>query len=216
MAEINRRHFLTTATAGAAALASRNMSRAASANETVVLAIMGTNGRGSQLAGEFAQQAGAEIAYICDCDERAIQKGIEAATAHGGRKPEGLKDFRRALDDPAVDALVCAAPNHWHAAATILACLAGKHVYVEKPASQTPDEGERMIAAARGASRVVQVGLQRRSSPLYRTAVERVRGGAIGRVLYARSWYFANRPSIGRGKETAPPAWLDYNLWQGP
>jgi predicted dehydrogenase len=218
MTEINRRHFLTTATAtaSAAVLASRNISRAASANDTVVLAIMGTNGRGSQLATDFAQQTGAEIAYICDCDERAIQKGIDAASVHGGRKPQGIKDFRKALDDPAVDAIVCAAPNHWHAPATILACLAGKHVYVEKPASQTPDEGERMVAAARSASRVVQVGLQRRSSPLYRTAVERVRGGAIGRVLYARSWYFANRPSIGRGNETAPPSWLDYNLWQGP
>jgi predicted dehydrogenase len=97
-----------------------------------------------------------------------------------------------------------------------LACQAGKHVYVEKPASQTPDEGERMISAARETKRVVQVGLQRRSNPLYRKMVERVRSGAIGRVLYAKSWYLANRPSIGRGKETSPPAWLDYDLWQGP
>ncbi|HEX2475830.1 MAG TPA: Gfo/Idh/MocA family oxidoreductase, partial [Lacipirellulaceae bacterium] len=151
MTEINRRRFLTTATASAAVLASRNIGRAASASDTVVLAIMGANNRGSQLATGFAQQTGAEIAYICDCDERAIKTGIDAATSHGGRKPQGIKDFRKALDDPAVDALVCAAPNHWHAPATILACLAGKHVYVEKPASQTPDEGERMIAAGRSA-----------------------------------------------------------------
>jgi predicted dehydrogenase len=216
MNEMNRRHFFTTATAGAAVLASRNVRAAASASDTVVLAIMGTNGRGSDLASAFAKQSGVEIAYISDCDERAIQKGIDATAAQGSRKPQGIKDFRRALDDSAVDAIVCAAPNHWHAAATILACLAGKHVYVEKPACQTSDEGERMIAAARNANRVVQVGLQRRSSPLYRTVVDRVRGGAIGRVLYAKSWYFANRPSIGRGKETEPPAWLDYNLWQGP
>lgn len=216
MTEMNRRNFLTAATAGAAVLASGRAGRAASANETIVLAIMGTNGRGSQLASGFAKQAGAEIAYICDCDEQAIQKGTDAATTDGARKPQGIKDFRRALDDPAVDAIVCAAPNHWHAAATILGCLAGKHVYVEKPASQTPEEGERMIAAARKANRVVQVGLQRRSSPLYREVAERVRGGAIGRALYSRSWYFANRQSIGHGKETAPPEWLDYNLWQGP
>ena len=131
------------------------------------LALMGANNRGSQLATGFAKQAGVEIAYVCDCDERAIGKGIEAATSNGGRKPKGIKDFRQALDDPAVDGLICAAPNHWHAAATILACAAGKHVYVEKPASHTPDEGERMIAAARSANRVVQVGLQRRSGPLY-------------------------------------------------
>jgi predicted dehydrogenase len=216
MSEIDRRRFLATATAAGVALASRRTGRAAAANDTVVLAIMGANNRGSQLAGGFARQRGAEIAYICDCDERAIQKGIDAATSDGGRKPRGLKDFRQALEDPAVDALVCAAPNHWHAPATILACSAGKHVYVEKPASHTADEGERMIAAARKANRVVQVGLQRRSSPLFRNVVARLRDGAIGRVLYTRSWYFANRPTIGRGGETSPPAWLDYNLWQGP
>jgi predicted dehydrogenase len=177
---------------------------------------MGLNGRGSQLAASFANQAGVEIAYVCDCDERVIQKGSAAAKSQGGRAPQGIKDFRRALDDAAVDALVCAAPNHWHAAATILACQAGKHVYVEKPASQTADEGERMIAAARRSNRVVQVGLQRRSSPLYRKVAERVREGAIGNVLYARSWYYANRPTIGRGQPTSPPAGLDYDLWQGP
>jgi predicted dehydrogenase len=216
MAKINRRSFLTAATATTVALASRRSTRAADANDTVVLAIMGANGRGSQLATSFAKLPGAEIAYICDCDERAIQRGIDAATSQGGRRPQGIKDFRHALDDQLVDAIVCAAPNHWHAAATILACLAGKHVYVEKPVSQTADEGERMISAARKTNRVVQVGLQRRTNPRYRAIVERVKGGAIGRVLYAKSWYFANRPSIGRGKETSPPAWLDYNLWQGP
>jgi predicted dehydrogenase len=216
MTEINRRSFLTTASAAAVALASHRSARAAAANDTVVLAIMGVNGRGSQLAAGFAQQSGVEIAYVCDCDERVVQKGIDAATSQGGRKPQAVKDFRRALADPAVDALVCAAPNHWHAAATILACEAGKHVYVEKPASHTADEGERMTAAARKANRLVQVGLQRRSNPLYRKVAERVRGGAIGKVLYAKSCYFANRPAIGHSQATSPPSGLDYNLWQGP
>jgi predicted dehydrogenase len=216
MAECDRRHFLATATAATVALAAGRTVRAASANDTVVLAVIGTNSRGSQLATGFAQQEGVKFAYICDCDERAIQKGIDAATSHGGRAPKGIKDFRRALDDPAVDAVIVATPNHWHALATILACAAGKHVYVEKPVSHTADEGERMIAAARVANRMVQSGLQRRSGPLYRTAVDRMRSGRIGRVLYARSWYFSNRPTIGRGKEVPPPAWLDYDLWQGP
>lgn len=216
MTACTRRKFLGGATATTLALAARGRARAAQANDTVVLAVMGTNGRGSQLASQFAQQDGADIAYICDPDERAIGKGIAAATSGGARKPQGVKDFRRALDDAAVDALVCAAPNHWHAAATILACAAGKHVYVEKPASHTPDEGERMVAAARDTGRMVQVGLQRRSSPLYRQAIDRVRQGALGKVLYARSTYHADRTSIGRGKATAIPTWLDYNLWQGP
>jgi predicted dehydrogenase len=216
MAPMNRRNFLAGATAATLALASRKSARAADANDKVVLAVMGANNRGSQLATAFARQSGAEIAYVCDCDERAIEKGIAAVTSAGGRKPQGIKDFRHALDDSAVDALVCAAPNHWHAAATILACAAGKHVYVEKPVSHTPEEGERMIAAARDANRVVQVGLQRRSGELYRKMIERVREGAIGEVRYARSTYNADRPSVGRASSTSPPAWLDYNLWQGP
>lgn len=216
MADFNRRMFLAGATGATVAMASGKRLRAADANDTVVLAIMGANNRGSQLVEGFSKQRGAEIAYICDCDDRAMAKGIETAAAHFGKKPLGVKDFRKALDDPAVDALVCAAPNHWHAAATILACAAGKHVYVEKPASHTPEEGERMIAAARSGKRVVQVGLQRRSSPLYHKVFQRIREGAIGRALYANGLYFAERPSVGHREPMAPPPWLDYDLWQGP
>lgn len=216
MSEVNRRTFLAGATAATVALAAGRRTKAADANDTVVLALMGANNRGSQLANRFCAQPGCEIAYVCDCDERALAKGIETVTSSGGRQPKGVKDFRTALDDPAVDALIVATPNHWHAAATLWACAAGKHVYVEKPVSHTPDEGERMIAAARSAKRVVQVGLQRRSGPLYQRVIERVRDGAIGKVLQASSRYYNERPSIGHGKETKPPEWLDYNLWQGP
>jgi predicted dehydrogenase len=215
MKPINRRIFLVGATAATAALASRRSARADSPNEKVSLAIMGAHNRGSQLAEEFLKLPLAHVAYICDCDQQWVQKGLDAAVAAGGSKPKGINDFRRALDDSSVDALVVAAPNHWHAPATLLACAAGKHVYVEKPVSYTPDEGEKMIAAARAANRVVQPGLQRRSSPLYQKAVKRVNDGALGRVLYARSTYNAHRPTLGKGKETAPPASLDYNLWQG-
>jgi predicted dehydrogenase len=216
MSQFNRRTFLAGATAATVALASGKRSRAADASDTVVLALMGANNRGTQLVEGFGKQAGVEIAYVCDCDERALDKGVQAVASNFGKKPKGIKDFRKALEDPAVDGLIVAAPNHWHAAATLLACAAGKHVYVEKPASQTPDEGERMIAAARSANRVVQVGLQRRSGPLYRKVFERIREGVIGRALYASSTYNAERPTIGHGKQTSPPSWLDYDLWQGP
>jgi predicted dehydrogenase len=216
MATYDRRTFLAGGAAAAVALTAMQRSRAAGANDKVVLALMGANNRGSQLVEGFSKQSGVEIAYVCDCDDRARDKGVGVVEKSFGMKPKAIKDFRQALDDPAVDGLICAAPNHWHAAATILACAAGKHVYVEKPVSHTPEEGERMIAAARDANRVVQVGLQRRSGPLYQKVVERIRDGAIGRVLYAGSRYFSQRPTIGRGKETSPPSWLDYDLWQGP
>lgn len=211
---LTRRTFVLNAATAVLALSARRAK--ADANSTVVLALMGTNNRGSQLAKGFAPLDGVEIAYICDPDERALAKGIDAATTDGRKRPKGIKDFRKALEDPNVDGLVCAAPNHWHAAATILACQAGKHVYVEKPCCQTPDEGERMIAAAHSTGRLIQVGTQRRSGPLYRGAMERIRSGEIGDALCARCWYYDDRSSIGRGHATSPPSWLDYNLWQGP
>src|SRR5690606_31860520 len=132
------------------------------------------------------------------------------------RRPEGVADFRRILDDRSVDALVVAAPNHWHAPATILACAAGKHVYVEKPCSHTPREGELMVEASRKHSRVGQMGNQRRSYPFVIEAMEQLRGGVIGRVYHARSGYRNTRQSIGQGKTAEVPDWLDFDLWQGP
>ena len=112
--------------------------------------------------------------------------------------------------------MAIAAPDHWHGPATILACAAGKHVYVEKPACHNPREGELMVAAARKHNRVVQVGTQRRSMPAIIESIERVRAGEIGKVLVSRGWYTAARKSIGHGKPAPVPAGLDYALWQGP
>src|SRR6185436_8197952 len=113
MTELNRRSFIAGATAATVALATHRTSRAAAANEKVVFAIMGANNRGSQLATTLATLPNAEIAYICDCEESALAKGIAAATSNGRPAPKGIKDFRQAIDDKHVDALICAAPNHW-------------------------------------------------------------------------------------------------------
>lgn len=212
---LNRRNFLAS-TAATAALSTAVQGFSVDANDKVVVAIMGVNDRGSQLARQLVKIPAIEIAYVCDPDERAIGKGIAAATSQGGKKPQGLKDFRKALDDPAVDAIICAAPNHWHTPATVIACDAGKHVYVEKPCSHTASEGALLAAAVEKSGKVVQVGMQRRSGPLYQQAIEKVRGGALGEALYARSWYYRIRPSIGRSREIDPPSWLDFDLWQGP
>jgi predicted dehydrogenase len=177
MLDLHRRTFLAGAAAGAAIVSAGGAARAADAEKPVTLALMGANGRGSQLAPLFVAQPDARIAYVCDVDERAIEKGIAAVTTAGGPAPKGVKDFRQALDDPAVDALIVAAPNHWHAAATILACKAGKHVYCEKPCSHTGEEGEAMVRAAQDAGKVVQVGMQRRSGPLSADGGAGARGG---------------------------------------
>ena len=219
MSSIDRRAFMQSAAAAGMAVAAQRAARAedrVSANDTITLAMMGTNGRGAALTKAFSGIPGVKIAYICDVDERARYKGIRAATTDGQAEPKGLNDFREALDDKGVDALVCAAPNHWHAPATILACAAGKHVYVEKPCSHNPHEGELMVQAARKNNRVVQLGTQRRSATLMHEAIEKMDQGVIGKVHYAQSWYTNRRPSMGIGKEIPVPEGLDYSLWQGP
>ena len=195
-------------------------------------AVMGVNSRGAVLAQSFAS-AGAEVTYICDVDSRAVDAAIAGlieprqVRAQGDRpartlpplqerRPRGVTDFRRALDDASVDVLVVAAPDHWHAPAAILALQAGKHVYLEKPCSHNPREGELLVEAQRRYGGVVQMGNQQRSAPESIAAIRRIRSGIIGRPYYVRTWYANTRGPIGRGKIAEVPDWLDYELWQGP
>ena len=187
-----------------------------SPNEKVVVGIMGVNGRGGALAKGFMSADNAEIGYICDVDSRASDRVAKAVSETQGKAPQIVTDFRRILDDTDIDALIIAAPNHWHAPATIAGCNAGKHVYVEKPCSHNPQEGEWAVEAARKHDRVVQMGTQRRSWPALVEGIGKVHGGAIGDVLYARTWYNNRRGPIGKGKPAAVPEWLDWRLWQGP
>jgi predicted dehydrogenase len=219
MSAIPRRQFLASTAAAASAMAVWSASETQAADspgETVVLGVMGVNGRGGALAKNFAAQSGARVAYVCDVDQRAIDRVNSTVSGVQSKAPEGVVDFRRILDDKAVDALVIAAPDHWHAPATILACAHGKHVYCEKPACHNPREGELMVEAARKHNRKVQLGTQRRSSPGCAEAVERVKNGEIGKVLFARGWINSTRPNIKYGKAEPVPKWLDYALWQGP
>ena len=203
---------------GAAALAPRLWTRAAyaaDAGDKVVVGVMGMS-RGMSVAGGFAALPGAQVKYVCDVDEARAAQGAAAVAKSGKTSPQTVKDFRRILDDPEVQALVVAAPNHWHAPAAILALLAGKHVYVEKPCSHNPREGELLVEAAGKTGKVVQHGTQRRSYPKLIEGIARVRSGEFGPVRFCRSWYTNSRKSIGKGKEAMPPAGLDYSLWQGP
>ncbi|MBC7923568.1 MAG: Gfo/Idh/MocA family oxidoreductase [Ferruginibacter sp.] len=217
---MERRKFIQSATAAGIGLgiAGRHWSAFGknSPAEKVIVGVMGTNGRGAALAGNLARQAGAEVAYICDVDDKAMAKGMKAVTDAQKRTPKGVKDFRKALEDKSLDALVIAAPDHWHAPAAMLACAAGKHVYVEKPCGHNPREGELLVEAARTHQRVVQMGSQRRSWPYIIEAMGELKNGIIGRVYFAKGWYTNNRAPIGVGKPAAVPSGLDYELWQGP
>ena len=216
---MKRRNFLKTASAagfGLAAARSPLLGLARSSNDMVVVAVMGMNGRGTVLARGFARTAHADVAYVCDVDSAVLAKGVAAVAQVQSKSPKGLGDFRKALEDKDVDALVIAAPDHWHTPAAILALQAGKHVYVEKPCGHNPREGELLVEAQRKHRRVVQMGTQQRSAPRSIEIIQAIKEGAIGQPYLARAWYANTRGSIGRGKAAPVPANLDYELWQGP
>jgi predicted dehydrogenase len=215
---LTRRDFIQkTSLVGAGLLASPAFSigkAAESPNDRVIIAVMGL-GRGLDHVTAALQIPNVHIAYVCDVDQRRIDRAMKVISQKQASTPKGVQDFRKILDDKEVNALFIATPNHWHAIAAIMGCAAGKHVYVEKPGSHNAWEGEKMVEAARKYKRVVQMGNQRRTWPMVAEGIERLRTGAIGRVFSARCWYNSERASIGRGKPVPVPPELDYSLWQG-
>ncbi len=216
---INRRRFLQQTAVGGAAVTAASRVLAdddPTPDRTITVGVMGMGGRGTSLAQQFQQQPDCEVTYVCGVDQTRLAAAVKAVQKLSDRAPQAVGDFRRILDDKSVDVLVCAAPDHWHAPATILACSAGKHVYVEKPCCHNPREGELQMAAARKHDRIVQIGTQRRSYPGLIEAIAKLHDGVIGRVLFSRGWYNNMRGSIGHGKPAEVPDGLDYDLWQGP
>jgi predicted dehydrogenase len=181
----------------------------------VVVANMGVNSRGNYLAKSFAGLQNVEVGYICDVEDGAIKKGLDALK-NQERKPTVIKDIRKLLEQKDFDALVIAAPDHWHTPAAIMGVKAGKHVYVEKPVGHNPREGELTSEAYHKYGKHIQMGNQRRSFPTLQQAVKSVREGVIGDVYMAKAWYTAARPGIGVGKTIPVPSTLDFELWQGP
>jgi predicted dehydrogenase len=211
----HRRSFLKTGTALAAGAFLNANQRILGANEKVTLALIGGRNQGRGVALRAIEQ-GAEFKTFCDLDPEILEKTGADITKAQGKKPQFEKDFRRVLDDKDIDAVVIAAPDHWHARMTILACQAGKDVYIEKPLSQTIHEGHMMREAARKYKRVVQVGTQRRSGEHFASAVDYVASGKIGKVCEIKAWIYQTRLSIGRPPDGVPPAGVDYDVWLGP
>jgi len=214
----NRRTFIKqSGMAGAGIFLARNVfSFVGSPAEKVVIGMVGTNSRGFYLAKMLAKLPNVEIGYVCDVDETVVAKTIAEIEKGTGKKPQGIKDIRVLLERNDVDAITIAAPDHWHAPAALLAVKAGKHVYVEKPCSHNPAEGEMLVAASAKYNKLIQMGSQRRSFPKVMEAVQALKEGVIGRVYFAKGWYANGRKPIGIGKVVAPPSTLDFELWQGP
>ena len=185
-------------------------------NEKITAAVMGVNSRGLSVGTNFASQKECELMYVCDVDNRAMDKCVNAVEKTQGKKPKAEGDFRKALEDKNLDLLIVTAPDHWHAPAALLAVSAGKHVYLEKPCSHNPNEGEMLVKAAAKHNKLLQMGNQRRSWPNVMAAIAELKAGVIGRPYYAKTWYTNKRESIGVGKATEVPSWLNYELWQGP
>ena len=222
-----RREFIRQAALATAALSSgslfsagamsRTKGKVIGANDLIRVGVVGVNSRGLALASSFAKMPLCEVTCICDCDSRALDKCLAQIESQTGKRPKGFADIRKFMESRDFDAAVIAMPDHWHAKAAIMAIQAGKHVYLEKPSSYCPSENYRILEeAAKHPELVITAGNQRRSWPNIIAAIDEVRGGSIGRVRYAKSWYTANRPSIGRGKAVPVPAELDWDLWQGP
>ena len=214
MSQSTRRSFLRQTACGTAAAAWGALAapaiQARGANERLVVGIAGCSDRGIAVGTEL-RKLGVPIACVCDPDQARAARARKLLEAD----QEG-PDLRRILDDRAVDAIVIAARNHWHAPAAVLACQAGKHVYVEKPCSHNIAEGRRMIEAARRSGRVMQVGSQIRGTKVFQEGLALVHEGAVGKVLVAKTWVSRMRPNIGHCQPSEPPPGLDYDLWVGP
>jgi predicted dehydrogenase len=192
------------------------MPAVAGPNDVLRVAVIGVRGRGREHISGFAALPDARITTICDVDRNVIGKAMKQVAGRNGGEPAYQQDLRRVFDDPNIDAVSIATPNHWHALAAIWACQAGKDVYVEKPVSHNISEGRRTVEAARKYGRVVQTGTQCRSHKGMQDAIAFLRNGGLGQLYMARGLCYRDRPSIGNQPDGTPPTGLDYDLWTGP
>lgn len=223
MSSIDRRRFVKRLTRGGSLLAVAGMGRLHACadeksppSERVNLAVIGVRGRGGQLAKDFARRSDCHVAYLCDVDTQLLDSRADAVDQEQGKRPQTVADFREALDDAHVDAVVIATPDHWHALATIWAAEAGKDVYVEKPLCHSPWEGRQMVHAARRYQRIVQVGTQNRSAEYNHKARAYIAEGKLGTVHLVKVFNQKSWPNRPMGTASAVPQGLNWDMWNGP
>ena len=224
MNEITRRHFVKKSCEGATVVAAGatmlNSARGASANNRVVLALMGAGGRGMDLIKKFAEIPDVAVKYVCDVDETRGKSAVATLEKLTGAAPKLVGDLRQVLDDKEVHGVVVATPEHWHALATVWACQAGKDVYVEKNISLYIWEGRKMMEAAKKYGRIVQCGYQNRSAPYGFSARDYIKKGELGKVQYVKVFEmlagvvggYPLRPA----PDSEPPAGMNWDRWLGP
>ena len=210
---MQRRQFIQKAS-GTALVSAAAFSRILGANDRLNVALIGCGERGRLDADLLRQVPGVSIVAVCD----VYQAHAAAAKTWSGTGCQSYSDFRKLLEQKEIDAVLVATPDHWHAAITVLACQAGKDVYVEKPLAHSVCEGRKMVEAARRYNRVVQTGTQQRSAPHTQQAAEIVRSGQLGPVHFVRVWNYLNMSpdGIGQSADSAPPAGLDWDFYLGP
>ncbi|MCB0639017.1 MAG: Gfo/Idh/MocA family oxidoreductase [Lewinella sp.] len=220
---MQRRKFLATSALGAAAYGLSPLTSSASsyrrilgANDRIQVAILGCYRRFSPLVDALSQLEKVDITYVCDVDARRQEAGVARVLEKTGSRPRGEKDMRRIMEQSDVDAVFHATPDHWHAPGAILSMQAGKHVYVEKPCSHNPREGELLVAWQQHTGLVVQMGAQQRSSPETREIISEIHGGVIGEAYLATAFYSNSRGRVPDAHQVPVPEWLDWELFQGP
>src|SRR5215467_2225449 len=191
---ITRREFLDALAVGAAGLAvgttAKSYSQIVGANDRLNFAVIGLNGRGyAHLSSLKANKSAARISHVCDVDSNILKKFADSVQKEMGEAAAAEKDFRKILEQKDVDAITIATPDHWHTPMAIAGLQAGKHVYVEKPCSHNPAEGEMLVQAQQRYGKVVQMGTQQRSSPHTIEIIQKIRDGLIGRPYFAKAWY---------------------------
>jgi predicted dehydrogenase len=219
MSRITRRRFVSRSIEGAVALGAASyfapQSRAA-ANGTLGIALIGTGGRYRSYLPELAKRSDVRVLSVCDVDEGRAADAAGAVESSLGHKPAVAGDYRRVLDDPAVDVVFVATTHHWHGPVAVPALLAGKDVYVEKPASHVFREGRSIVEAARRTKTIVQHGTQMRSSEVTAAAAEVLTSGIIGEVKTAKAWNVQRRGTPTPVDDEPAPAGVDYDMWLGP
>lgn len=224
--EVSRRQFLgrsaqqaagvavgVVGLTGVAAASARTLN---SPNERLGIGIIGVRNQGRLLAAGLAKLSGVEVRSLCDVDESQFAPAIREVVDAGQKTPSTVRDFRQMLDDPSIQAVAIATPDHWHAAMATLAFQAGKDVYLESPCTHTLAEGDSLVEAASRTERIVQVGLQQRSGTHFQTAIEFVQSGKLGAVRLAKAWIVHRRKSIGHRDVVEVPQNVDYAAWLGP